>query len=67
MAIPSMVRRVLGLVLLVAGFSLALTTIIGMGNGLGPLEATLMFLASAFVVVAGWKLWDSGRVTARSS
>ncbi len=61
------IRRVFGVVLLVIGLLLTLTTIIGIGNHLGVLEATLLFLASAFLVVFGWKLWDSGRVTAHSN
>jgi hypothetical protein len=61
MGTPTTVRRVLGVILLVSGFSLALTTIIAIGNGLGLLEAALLFLASAVLVGFGWRLWASGQ------
>jgi hypothetical protein len=61
MGTPTTVRRVLGAILLVLGFSLTLTTIIAIGNGLGLLEAALLFLASAVLVGFGWRLWASGQ------
>jgi hypothetical protein len=62
MGTPTTVRRVLGVIFLVLGFLLTLTTIIAIGNGLGLLEAALLFLASAVLVGFGWKLWGSGQV-----
>jgi hypothetical protein len=62
MALHAKVRRVLGIVLLGTAFFVTLSTIIAFGN-LGALEVALLFLASALLVVSGWKLWDSGRLT----
>jgi hypothetical protein len=50
--------RLLGLALLMSGFVLALTGIIGLGNDAGPVEAILMFLGAAGLVVLGWVVWD---------
>jgi uncharacterized membrane protein len=61
MGTPTTVRRVLGAILLVLGFSLTLTTIIAIGNGLGLLEAALLFLASAVLVGFGWRLRRPGK------
>jgi hypothetical protein len=62
MGTPTTVRRVLGVIFLVLGFFLVLTTIIAIGNDLGLLEAALLFLASALLVGFGWRLWASGQV-----
>lgn len=67
MAIPPVVWRVIGAIMLIVGFFLTLTTIVALGNGLGVLEAMLLFGASALLVVYGWKLRDSGRVRSSSN
>jgi hypothetical protein len=50
--------RVLGLALLVVGFFLGLSGIVGLGNGTGLVEAILMFLGAGALVVLGWMAWE---------
>jgi hypothetical protein len=54
--------RLLGQALLVIGFVLAFSAVIGLGNGVGPVEAILKVLGAAGLVVLGWMVW--GRSTA---
>ncbi len=61
------IRKVLGVALLVAGFFLTLSIIVGIGNGLGATEAILMFAGCAVLALGGWKLWRSGQLDADHS
>jgi len=67
MDVRRVLLRVLGLALLVIGFFLALSGIVGLGNGTGPVEAILMFLGAAGLVVLGWMVWDHAPSLARRS
>ena len=58
MRIRRVLMRLLGQALLVFGLVLTVSAIIGLGNGTGPVEAILIFLAAAGLVVLGWKVWD---------
>ena len=42
---------------MVTAFFVALTGVIALGNGLGPLEAALIFLGAALLAVGGWRVW----------
>jgi hypothetical protein len=57
------IQRLLGLVLLVIGFFLTLSTIVGLGNGLGPIEGVVMFLGCTLLICLGWWLRDPRRLS----
>jgi hypothetical protein len=54
--------RLLGQALLVVGLVLAFSAVLGLGNGVGPVEAIVKILGAAALVVLGWIVW--GRSTA---
>jgi hypothetical protein len=58
MDVRRVLLRLLGLALLVSGFFVALSGIVGLGNDAGPIEAILMFLGAAGLAVLGWLVWD---------
>jgi hypothetical protein len=59
-------RRLFGIVLLVVGFFATLGTIVGLGNGLGAVEAVVMFAGCAALIAVGWWLRESGRMSGTS-
>jgi threonine/homoserine/homoserine lactone efflux protein len=65
------IRRVLlmllGQVLLLVGFVLAMSGVIGLGNDAGPIETILMLLGAAVLVVLGWTVWNRAGSAAHRS
>ena len=62
MRLRRVLLRLLGQALLVVGLVLAFRAVLGLGNGVGPVEAILKILGAAGLILLGWMVW--GRSTA---